>query len=131
MIGDPWGLGTLLGPRMTMVLLLWALYLGALVPLSAVVWFFGRKRVRWNLWDLAILVIPYAAWVSLMVVSSKGKSLSNLAESLYLGGIASMAPVARLIIADRINQKLLALLLVGFLCLVAAGFWALMPALPE
>lgn len=107
------------------------LYLVPFLLVGGPTWFFGRWRVQWNCWDFAIVLLPLAVWVVAMIINDTGKSLSNLAEALYLGFVASLVPIVRVAIGDRMNQKLLALGLLVGTCLVAIGLWAFVPALPE
>jgi hypothetical protein len=107
------------------------LYLVPLLLVAGPVWFFGRRRVQWDRWDFAIVLLPLAVWVAAMTVNDTGKSLSNLVEAMYLGCMASLAPTVRVVVGRRINQKLLAIGLLVGVCLVAIGLWAFVPGLPE
>ena len=107
------------------------LYLVPLLLVAGPVWFFGRKRVRWNRWDFAIVLLPLAVWSVATMVNDTGKSLSNFVEALWLGCVVPLAPIIRVVVGERGNQKLVALGLLVGVCLVAMGLWAFMPGLPE
>ena len=107
------------------------LYLVPLLLVSGPVWFFGRRQVQWNQWDFSIVLLPLAVWVVAMIVNDAGKSLSNLVEALYLGCVASLVPIVRAVVGERVNQRLLALALLVGVCLVAIGLWAFVPGLSE
>jgi hypothetical protein len=59
------------------------------------------------------------------------KSLANLGELLYLGLAVALFPIIRLVVARRLNEKLVATILLTVACLVAAGIYLLVPSLPE
>lgn len=107
------------------------LYLVPLLPVAGAVWFFGRRRVEWNHWDFAIVLLPFAVWAAAMIANSSGKSLSNLGEAVWLGCLAPLAPIIRVAVGRRVNQRFLALGLLVGVCLVAIGLWAFVPGLPE
>jgi len=109
----------------------WFLYLIPFIPIAAPVWFFGRRRVRWNRWDFALVLLPFAVWAVLIMNYDTGKSLANLAEAFWLGCAVPVAPVLRLAVGARVPQRLLALGLLVTTCLVAVGLWAFVPGLPE
>ena len=44
----------------------WLMYLIPLILVGGPVWFFGRKKVAWNLWDFSVAVIPFWIWALLM-----------------------------------------------------------------
>ncbi len=107
------------------------LYLVPLLLVGGPVWFFGRRRVQWSRWDLAVILLPFAVWAVLNMINDTGKSLSNLVEALWLGCFAALAPIVRVVVGGRVNQTLLALGLLVGVCLVAIGLWAFVPSLPE
>lgn len=108
------------------------LYLVPLLLVAGPVWFFGRRRVQWNRWDFAVLLLPSAVWAVSMMVNDSGKSLSNLAfEVPVLGCTAALVPIVRVVVGRHVNQKALAIGLLLGVCLVAIGLWALVPGLPE
>lgn len=113
------------------MLVCWFLYLVPLIPVAAPTWFYGQKRVQWNRWDFALAALPFAIWAILMMVDATGKSLSNLVEAAYLGCIAIPVPIVRVVVGKKLNQKLLAFVLLIGVCLVAVGLWAFSPGLPE
>jgi hypothetical protein len=101
-------------------------YLASLLVVAIPAWSFGRKRVKWNLWDFAVVIFPFVAWWSTLCPT---KSNTNVfIESLMLGGIASVASVLRVVVSERINEKALAAVLLAALCVLAA-VWG--PFVPE
>ena len=116
---------------MGFLLTVWLLYLVPFLLVGGPVWFFGRRRVRWNHWDFAIVLLPFAVWAVAIMVNGAGKSLANLVEALYLGCAAPLAPIIRVVVGERGNQKLVAFVLLLGVCLVAIGLWAFVPGLPE
>jgi Na+/proline symporter len=87
--------------------------------------------VHWNRWDFALALLPFAVWILLMITNGTGKSLANLAEAMYLGCMAPLAPIVRVAVGDKANQRLMALGLLVGMCLVAISVWAFVPGLPE
>ena len=109
----------------------WLLHLIPLLLVAVPVWFFCRRQVKWNRWDFAIVVLPFAVWSALMMAHNDGKTLSNLAEGFIIGCLAPFAPVIRALARNRVNQKGLAFVLLVVVCLLAAGLWVVVPPLPE
>ena len=111
----------------TLLALLTTVWLYHLIPLLAVsapVWFFGRRRVKWCVWDFSIVVIPFASWATLMVIHDVGKTLANMvAEPVSIGCVAALAPVTRALIRDKRNQTKLAAVLLVVVCILATGLW--------
>jgi hypothetical protein len=117
---------------LALIVNVWLLHLVPLLLVCGPVWFFGRNRVKWSVWDFSIVIVPFACWATLMVVHDVGKTLANLViEGVVVGCIASLAPVARILARTRWNQTRLAVILLILACLAATGLWALVPALPE
>jgi hypothetical protein len=113
------------------VLVMWGLYLMPFIPIAGVVWLLGRRRVQWNRWDFSTAVFPPAVWITLIMVNSTGKSMSNLVEVLYLGCAAALAPIIRVAVGGRGDRPLTAWGLVAAVCLAAIGLWVFVPGLPE
>jgi len=88
-----------------LVIVTWGLYLVPFLLVGGPVWSFGRRRVQWNRWDFALVLLPFAVWFTLMMANDTGKSLSNLAEALYLGCMAPLSPIIRVVVGDKANQK--------------------------
>jgi hypothetical protein len=114
-----------------LLLVAWWLYLMPLVPVAALIWVFGRRRVQWCRWDFAVTLLPCIVWIAALMFNSTGKTLSNIGEAFYLGCSASLVPIIRVIVGQRANQKWLAIGLLISICLVAVGLWAFVPGLPE
>jgi drug/metabolite transporter (DMT)-like permease len=116
---------------MEVLLMALLLYLVPLLPVAGAAWFFGRRRVQWNYWDFAIVLLPLVAWIMVTMVNP-AKSLSNLViEVPGLGCVSSLAPLVRVAVGTRVDQRLLALGLLVALCLVAIGLGTYVPFMPE
>jgi len=110
---------------------LWLLHLGALLLIAAPLLFFARHRVDWTLYDLATLIAPIVVWSTLMLCSSSGKSLGNLIEGLLLTALTLLAPLLRVTLGNRFNQRRLAIDLLLLLSLTAVSIWAFVPPIAE
>lgn len=113
------------------MLVYWLVYAAIALALSAPFIFLARKRVDWHAWELLAFVLPFSLWAVLVYVNDAGKSLSNLVEPFVFVPAIPMAVLARAIVGRRYDQTRLAAFLIVLLCLVAAGVYLLMPALPE
>ena len=115
-----------------MFLLLWLAFLVPALPVGAACRFFGRRRTTWFQWEYTLLVAPFAIWSLLIMISAKGKSLSNaVAEPFFLGCGVALICIARVVIGKILNEKTLAISLFTFVCLLAIALWKLTPMLPE
>ena len=111
---------------------LWLVFLLMGIVVCGPVWFLGKRRIQWTWRDYIVLVLPLTLWIILIVINGAGKSLTNaVIEPFWLGCSVPIAPLTRLIIGKRVNQKLLAISLLVILCLVATGLWMFVPCLPE
>ena len=95
--------------------------------------FFARRRVHWGAWELLAFVLPFLAWALLMFsdLSTGRKSLSNLIEPAILGIAIGVAAIVRAISGSRFTESRFAWVLILGLCVIAAGIFFLVPALPE
>lgn len=110
----------------------WLWFLLPAIILSLPVWFFGRHRANWLLWELSILVLPYWFWCVLMMWDGTGKSIANLfAEPLQIGCFIPVAALIRVAAGHKANRMFLASGLILGSCLVAALVYFFMPILPE
>jgi hypothetical protein len=116
---------------LTLCAVVWWIYLLPLIPVAGSVWYFGRRRVQWNGWDFAIVLLPVVVWIGATMVNSDYKTLANCAEALALGCMAPLAPIVRVIVGQRGSQRWLAIGLLMGVCVVAAGLSAFVPLLPE
>ena len=113
------------------VLLLWLFYLIPSFVIAGPIIFSTLKKIKWCRYDFAMFLLPFGIWAYLMLAHGKGKGIGNLLEGLIIGFIIPLAPIIRLIIRDKMNQKDLALGLLVLLCLIAISLWAFMPGFPE
>jgi hypothetical protein len=111
--------------------LVWGLYLVPLLPVAGPIWFFGRRRVQWCRWDFAVTLMPYIVWMAAMFINARDKSLSNLVEAFYLGCATSLVPIIRVLVGQRLNQKVLSVGLLVMACMTGIVLWAFAPGLPE
>ena len=116
-----------------LLLRIWAMHTAIAVVSSAPIVFFGRKRVRWRLWELLVLVLPFTVWTLLMFseFSTGRKSLANLGEPFYIALGAPVAAFVRVAVGSRIPDSVCIASLIATLCLVAAGVFFIVPPLPE
>ena len=115
-----------------LLLSVWFMHLIPIAMIGGPCWYLGRNRVRWTLWDYSIIILPFAVWATLMWIHDGGKTLANLSsEGIIIGLVASITPLLRVIIRDRVNQKWTAITFLICLCLLSIGLWAFVPALPE
>lgn len=113
------------------LVMLWSMHAIPIAIVAGPIWFFGRRRVHWRGTDFAIAIIPFALWVTLMWCDGTGKSLANVVEGVWLGCLVPLATIIRLATARKGHGRIVAAGLLFVLCLVAAGLWHFMPALPE
>ena len=66
-----------------------------------------------------------------MLCSSSGKSLGNLIEGLLLTALTLLAPLLRVTLGNRFNQRRLAIDLLLLLSLTAVSIWAFVPPIAE
>lgn len=110
----------------------WLPFLVPAVPVAAICWFFGRRRVTWFKWEYTIIIVPYLIWVLFIMIEDKGKSLSNaVAEPFYLGCGVALACVARVVIGKKWKERTLAVSLFAAICLLGVALWGMTPTLPE
>ncbi len=104
----------------------------AAVPTALVV-VLARRRVHWNAWELLAFFLPFLVWTLLMFsdLSTGRKSLANLTEAAGLGIAISGAAIVRAVYGSRVKEPGFAWVLIGVLCIVAAGLFFFVPLLPE
>jgi hypothetical protein len=111
---------------------LWLTHAAVGLLLASPIIFFGRKRARWERWELLAVVIPFSLWLSLMFSHlCTGKSLANLGECFYIGFAMPIVAFIRVWVGGTNHQRAYAASLIGLLCVVAAGVFFLTPPLPE
>lgn len=113
------------------IFFLWLFHLIPSLIIAGPIVFFTRRRIKWNVWDFAMFVLPYSIWIFLIITHGKGKGIGNMLESLMIGCIVPISPVIRSLFRDKLNQENLAAGLLIFLCLIAIGVWAFMPNFQE
>jgi hypothetical protein len=113
--------------------LVWVIHAGIAVAVSAPIVFVGRKRVRWQVWELLVLVLPFIVWSGLMAseLSTGKKSLANLSEPFYFALAIPVAALVRIAAGPRVPQPLCSGGLIAAMCLLAGAVFFLVPALPE
>jgi hypothetical protein len=111
---------------------LWITHAAIGLALASPILFFGRRRARWEWWELLAVIIPFALWTGLMFSDlSTGKSLANLGECVYISFAMPVVAFIRLWFGGTSHQRGYAAALIGVLCGVAAGAFFLTPPLPE
>lgn len=111
---------------------LWLVHAVIGLALASPVLFFGRKRARWEWWELLAVIVPFSLWLSLMFSDLYvGKSLANLGECVYISFAVPVVAFIRVWVGGRAHQRGYAAALIGLLCGVAAAAFFLTPPLPE
>lgn len=111
---------------------IWLMHAGIATTLSAPIFFFGRKRVHWQWWELSAFVLPFAIWLLFMSSEfSTKKSLANLMEPFYFSLAIPLAALLRVAVGTRISERFCAGVLIAVLCAVAAVVFLVVPSLPE
>ena len=116
----------------------WVPYLFAPYALSATVvclpilWWF--RAVGWRWWELVLPLLPSVLWCALiLVVSEKGKTLSNLVIEPFLAGCFAFLPFTMKVTAARLGWSVeagyLLGLIVSFTIVMSLYLW--MPGMPE
>ena len=116
----------------TLTARLWITHATIALVLASPVLFFGRRRARWESWELLAVILPFALWMGLMFSNlSTGKSLANLGECIYISFGLPVVAFIRVWAGGTTRQRGCAAALIGVLCGVAAGAFFLTPPLPE
>jgi len=119
------------GRRIVCVLSIWLIHAGIALILSGPIVFLGRKRVRWRLWELLAVILPFSIWAILMAseLSLGRKGLGNLYEAFYLALGVPLAAIVRIVIGSRGRQQACAGSLIAVLCIVAVVVFFVVPPL--
>ena len=112
------------------VIIAWLIYFLAAASLSLPLWFLGRKRAQFRLWELSVLVVPFIIWVACFQLLSSNKSLGNIVEAPILGGATALAVLIRVTIGGKLNRITVATSLIGLVCVVAVLLAAMFPQVP-
>src|SRR6266446_562918 len=91
-----------------LVVLARLLYLVTAVPLSLLVVYLGRKRVRFMWWELSAFVLPFIVWLILSVFSKDKGLWSSMVELFILGCTVPVAALIRAIVGGAVNRSLMA-----------------------
>ncbi len=111
---------TYLGPGpAAAIVLAWFFYLIPLLIVAAPVWLLGKMRAKWNVWDFAIIALPFCAWCFAATMIQNWSAALFFMTGLGVGCMASLAPIVRVVIAGRVEQKALAYSLLIVVCLLA------------
>lgn len=109
--------------------LTWAIYLGgAVVPLMRFAYCFFRK-VPVSKFEYSILVIPFGIWFALFLSNLMSKSLANLVEAMWLGGLVSALCLVRILFGKN-NRHAFPIFFVCS-CVASLGIYFFVPGLPE
>ena len=96
--------------------------------------YLSRGKVRWHRWESLALFVPFTVWMLLMVsdFSTGKKTLSNLLiEPAVLGACVAFGALVRIVAGSATSERLAPCLTLVGLCLLAAGVFWIVPALPE
>lgn len=116
------------------LLIAWVVHAAVAAVVASPVVCLARKRVHWRSWELLSLVIPFCVWMALMSsdMSTGSKTLSNLVlEPGILALAVALAALARVALSTSMSEKRASAVTLASLCLVAAGVFWFVPALPE
>src|ERR1043166_5476517 len=117
-----------IGETTTLTVRLWLMHAGIGLVLTSPILFFGRKRARWEWWELVAIVLPFSLWSGLMFSElSTGKSLANLVECIYISFAVPVVAFVRVWVGGKIHQRRYSAALIGLLCGVAAAVFFLTP----
>jgi hypothetical protein len=109
---------------------IWLVHAGIATILSVPIVLLGRRRVRWRLWDLLGVCVPFGVWLLLMMSAASigRKGAGNLVEVFWLGAAVPAAATARVLIGSRFRQGACAAAVLAVLCLVAIAVFFIVPA---
>jgi hypothetical protein len=116
------------------ILFTWLIHavVGGVLSLPLVYW--SRNTVRWHRWEALAFLVPFTVWTLLTVsdLSAGKKTLSNLLlEPAVLGACLAVGALVRIAAGDATSGRLAPRLTLAGLCLLAAGVFWILPALPE
>ena len=113
-----------------LILMLWSCHALIAGVLSAPIVFFGRKRARWQAWELIAFVFPFSLWMLLSFLGSRPKSMANFVEPFYVAVAIPLAALGRVVLGGKkpVEHSWLLILL---LCGVAVATYFVVPSLPE
>ena len=117
-------------------LLIASIYLLYGIPVVAgglCVWFLLRKRIHLFASDWLLVIAPFAVWLIATSVYDGEKTLSNLVEAIFLGGITLLLFTARAVLTTvgySREVRLSSAALAGS-CVAAVALWGFVPGLPE
>jgi hypothetical protein len=113
------------GQRTWMLTILWAFHLIPIVLIGVPLWYFGRHRVSWNIFDFLIIIVPFIVWFRTLMLPAKG--MGNLVEPLVLGCFLPLSPVTRVLMGQKVSATILSACLLVLLCLVAIALYVFVP----
>jgi hypothetical protein len=102
----------------------------ACVPLAFIVPL-SRKRVRWQVWELAGLIFPYGIFAALMFSRLEPKNPLNFFDSVSVSFAIPIAALVRVGVGSGIGERLCAALLVCVLCIAAAAVYFTVPCVHD
>ena len=95
------------------------------------IWIFGRKRVKWTWVDYTVAWLPLIIWFLLIWMNLKSKSLSNLAETQFIGVLMPLCPAIRLIGKNWMEERKMARITAALGIVIAIAVYLITPGLPE
>lgn len=115
------------------IALLWLAHAFPAAALAAPLVILGRKRVRWQAWEVAALVLPFAVWSLLMLseLAAGRKTLGNLHEAFAISLAVPLAAALRIALSRRVPDRVCAARTLAGLCAFAAMVFFAVPPLPE
>jgi hypothetical protein len=110
-----------------LVVLAWLLYLVPAVPLSLLVGYFGRRRVRFRWWELSAFVLPFIVWLILSLFSKDQGLWSPMVEVFLLGCTVPFATMVRVGVGKAVKPGLVAGSLIFLIGVAAILLGAIFP----
>ncbi len=114
--------------------LAWVIHVLVGGALALPIVYLGRKRAHWRRWESLAFIGPFTVWMLLMMseLATGKKTLSNLlVEPGLLGACVALGALIRLGAKGENSARQVSRFILAGLCLLAAGLFWTVPALPE
>jgi hypothetical protein len=99
----------------------WGLHLLPAVPISLLIAFLGRHRVKWRSWEACVFIVPFLCWqLCYLIPSVNTKGMYQpFYELISLGFGAPIVTAIRVIFGGRKSAWPFSALLIAILSMVA------------
>jgi len=113
------------------LLIVWVLHAVIAATLAGPAIFFGRKRSRWEFWQLLALIVPFFVWAALRLSPfSIGRHPTNLIEPLFISIAIFIGVLLCVTLGHRANRSSQAVGLLALPCTVAVIAFLVLPLTP-